>query len=147
MPPAAKVPEVKEERPVLLGRSARVEITDHRGPWVCPVLKDPAGCRFQERQAALDQRETPVTLDYLDRKVHLELLVPPARSDQLELGALQEKKDQLDPEAPQGPWDLQDLQDYKVLQETQETLENLALLVLSVKRETRAREATLLLRT
>lgn len=84
VPPASKVLEVKEESPVLLDRSAHGEKTDHRGPWVCPALKDPAGCQFQERLAALDQRETPVTQAYLDRKVYLVLPVTLARSDQLE---------------------------------------------------------------
>lgn len=84
MPPVAKVPEVKGENPVLLDRSVHGEISDHLGPWACLVLKDPSGCRFQERLAALDQRETPVTLAYLDRKVYLDLLVASDRSDQLE---------------------------------------------------------------
>lgn len=53
----------------------------------------------------------------------------------------------LDPEAPRVPWDLQDLLESQVLQENQETLETPALLVLSVQRETREREVTLLLRT
>lgn len=147
MPLAAKVPEVKEEKLVLLDQSVRVERTDHLGPWVCPALKDPAGCRFQEKLAALDQREIPVTQAYLGRKVHLVLPELLAQSDQLESEALKEKKDRQDREAPQGPWDLQDLLDHQVLQENQETLEALALLVLSVQRETKEREATLLLRT
>lgn len=81
---AAKAPEVKEERPVLLDQWGHEEITDHLGPWVCPDLKDRAGCRFQERLAVLDQRETPVTLAYLDRKVHRVLLVLSAPSEQWE---------------------------------------------------------------
>lgn len=84
MPPAAKVLEVREEKLVLLDQSAHGEITDHRGPWVCPALKDPAGCQFLERLAVLDQREMPVTLAYLDRKVHLVLLDLLGRSEQLE---------------------------------------------------------------
>lgn len=91
MPPAAKDPEVKEESPVPLGRSARVEITDHRGPWVCLALKDPAACRFLERLAALDQRETTVTRAYRDRKVRLVLAALPDPWDQLESGALKER--------------------------------------------------------
>lgn len=75
MPPAAKVLEVKEERLVLLDPSARGERMDHLGPWVCLALKDPSACRSLERLAAPDQRETLETLAYLDRKVHLDLLV------------------------------------------------------------------------
>lgn len=55
--------------------------------------------------------------------------------------------EQLDPEAPQGPWDLQDLQEYQVLQENQEIPETQGLLAQSVPRETKEREATLLLKT
>ncbi|CAB1444967.1 unnamed protein product [Pleuronectes platessa] len=98
------LPSVKT-KDCLKGRSARGGITDHRGPWVYPALKDPAGCRFQERLAGLDPRETTETLVYLDRRVHLVLQGLTARSDRRESGALKERKDRLDPEAPQGPWD------------------------------------------
>lgn len=72
---------MKEESPVLLDRWARGEILDHLGPWVCPALKDQAGCRFQEKLAVLDQRETPVIQAYLGRKVLVVLLVLLAQWD------------------------------------------------------------------
>lgn len=138
---------MKEGRPVQLDPSDPGEIWDHRGPWVCPALKDPADCRFQERPAARDQRENPVTQAYLDRKVHLGLLVLEAPSDQLESGDHKGRRDQPDPEAPRGPWDLQDLQESQVLQDKQESPETPVPLAPSVPKETKEREATSLLRT
>lgn len=147
MPRAAKAPEVKEERAVLLDPAGRGETSDHLDPWVCPDLKDPAGCRFQARLAAPDLRETSETRACLDRKVHEGLQGPPDPSDRLESGALKERTARLDPEAPRGPWDPQDLLETQVQQANQETPEWQVLLATRVPKETRERGVTSLLRT
>ncbi|CAB1342756.1 unnamed protein product, partial [Coregonus sp. 'balchen'] len=66
--PVAKVPGVKEGRLARLVQLDRVEIQDCQDLWVCPGLKDLAGCLFQEKPAAKDRKAKLVILGYLDRK-------------------------------------------------------------------------------
>lgn len=107
---------MKKESLVLRVQRDREGIWDHQDLWVCLGLKDPAECLFLGKPVGPDRRETAETRAYLDRKVHLGLLVQLAQLDPLDQGGPKERRELLGPEAHRDQWGLPVLQEILEMQ-------------------------------